>query len=68
MFYMLKNKDILNTYQDKLIGKNKEEVILIMKHGYNDINADVWMYRINDKSLFFFKKYLYIFFIDKIFN
>tara|TARA_B110000305_G_scaffold224918_1_gene270952 strand:+ start:2440 stop:2748 length:309 start_codon:yes stop_codon:yes gene_type:complete len=43
-----------------LIGKTKEEIVLLVGDQFNDIHSDIWMYRNYDKKRLFEKKYLYL--------
>ena len=43
---------------------NKKEVIDTIGLLYNDIHADVWMYRISYQASLFRKNYLYLYFIN----
>ena len=42
----------------------KKEVIDTIGLLYNDIHADVWMYRISYQASLFRKNYLYLYFIN----
>ena len=43
---------------------NKKEVIDTIGLLYNDIHADVWMYRISYQASLFRKNYFYLYFIN----
>lgn len=45
-----------------LIGKTKEELIASFGLQYNDVNNNVWMYRLTNKISLFNPNYLYILF------
>tara|TARA_B100001057_G_C22723771_1_gene900805 strand:+ start:862 stop:1101 length:240 start_codon:yes stop_codon:yes gene_type:complete len=47
-----------------LKGKTKQEVINTIGLLFNDINADVWMYRISYQASLFRKNYLYLYFVN----
>jgi len=46
----------------KLIGCTKKEVIVLLGLVYNDIQSNIWMYRISEKTSMFRKNFLYIYF------
>jgi hypothetical protein len=47
-----------------LKGKTKQEVINTIGLLFNDIHADVWMYRISYQASLFRKNYLYLYFVN----
>lgn len=49
-------------HYENLIGKTKSQVKERLGQVFNDMNSNIWMYRISDKFRFFNKNYLYIFF------
>ncbi|GAA4936071.1 hypothetical protein GCM10023314_05520 [Algibacter agarivorans] len=51
-----------NSQYFHLIGLTKNEIKDRLGQAYNDMNSDIWMYKISDKFNFFKKNYLYIFF------
>ena len=60
------NKEKLASYNfENLIGLTKKEVIAEISQSYNDVNADVWMYRLSSTFNFFKNNYLYLFFREQ---
>jgi len=55
---MITGKD----HYDNLIGMTKPQLKERLGQVFNDMNSNVWMYRISDKFSFFNNNYLYIFF------
>lgn len=47
---------------DELKGLSKTDILEQFGDCYNVFFSDIWMYRVNEKSCFFCKKYMYIFF------
>ena len=47
-----------------LKGKTKQEVINTIGLLFNDIHADVWMYRISYQASLFRENYLYLYFVN----
>lgn len=61
-----KNYSIDKSEYKKLIGLSKQDVKLKMGQVYNDMNADIWMYRINESFHLLRKNYLYIYFKNNV--
>ena len=48
----------------QLIGLSKHEIKERLGQVYNDMNSDIWMYKISERFSFFKKNYLYIYFFE----
>jgi len=57
------SKTNLSKY-DAIIGLTKDQLKEVRGLVYNDLFSNVWMYRVNEKSRLFSKKYLYLYFHD----
>lgn len=74
--FPLKNKAIkesdsrsIENYKDdynSLIGLNKEDLKKILGDNFNDMNSDIWMYRLKEHTNVFKKNYLYIYFVKDV--
>ena len=51
---------------NKIIGLTKQEIKHKLGQVFNDMNSDVWMYRINENFSLLRKNYLYIYFNEEI--
>ena len=49
-------------HYENLIGMTKPQLKERLGQVFNDMNSNIWMYRISDKFRFFNNNYLYIFF------
>lgn len=49
-----------------LIGLKKEDIVNLFGKNYNDINSDVWMYRLRDEINILKKNYIYLTFENSI--
>lgn len=47
---------------DDLKGLNKNDVKTKLGQVFNDMNSDIWSYRLTEKFSYFKKNYLYIYF------
>ncbi len=63
---VFKKKDINSAKYNDILGLTKSQLEKNRGLIYNDIYSNVWMYRINEKTGLFNKKYLYLFFHDDV--
>lgn len=50
----------------KLLGLSKKDIKAKLGQVYNDMNSDIWMYRVNENFSFLRKNYLYIYFRNNV--
>ena len=61
--FQLEVSAMILTKQD-VFKKTKQELMYLMGLCYNDINSNIWMYRLKSSNRLLSYRYLYIVFVD----